>query len=820
MPHLRKLSAAGCAQAAHRRELARQQEVYLVTLDDENPTTPPSATLEDGNAGAVLSVSGLSVKVLDKDGNLKSELGLEHIDPNSALYKGNEQEQPIMHEKTFIAEKIHHGITARDPKPLPPPPADIPLHSMKAKTKRMKISSDLKDRYSPSASAASKVSPRNTRTLQELAELRAKKLAKFIQTQFSTMAERNAAVKAAEEAIYAQLVARQSASAEFTKSEKYHNRSLEDVLGMIDQIYLKIRQQEDEQRQKYREYKEGAMHEHAYVETTPRVVDKSKIIPSQFRGAASVDPDSCSAAMGGGGIGEVDERALHVKVPVIAEKIDSQIANAAREAGKADGKSPQSDSFSNGEASVRVEIPDVSLYGDHVKNSRMVDGNNDGNKAGFAFSATDSGSKLSIRSLASIPSSESPRLHPSPHSKATSFECKVVSLCEHPEDPKKGSDLLDEQDQDKAIRRAEEMVRLMAQEVDWLLTSNGDESSVASSVDFEDDISILSQYTRTSLRSLTETPRSPRPLKIVVKREEARQQWLSYWNDEHQREYYYNPRSKEVVWRIPDEDDILFERETGDFVVDSSFRYDDGTVDYSDVVPAKDFTKISKTQCQIEEVFRNRISPEHLSSAPHSQRSQKSRAVFATLFATIFLFALTLRHSFSRCPKQLQFLCQIKNDLIKRPSLVRSCKQTSILNVQSDNQKNKNDVIFPSAVDFSQKYIFREGDCALVDAAKSIDMTSPSLGSLHDNYGKELQLSPVKSNKLVSDISKKKQREKSLTLNAEEERESDDRIVRELVPEGKRRKECYVPLAWVIFPNCRKQAPFFDVDSPEFMKYW
>jgi predicted secreted protein len=68
------------------------------------------------------------------------------------------------------------------------------------------------------------------------------------------MAEQYAAVKAAEEAIYAQLVARNNKSAELSNSYKRHLKRLEDALGMIDQIYLKLRQKEEEQRQKSREY--------------------------------------------------------------------------------------------------------------------------------------------------------------------------------------------------------------------------------------------------------------------------------------------------------------------------------------------------------------------------------------------------------------------------------------------------------------------------------------------------------------------------------------------------------------------------------------
>jgi ribosomal protein S17E len=235
------------------------------------------------NVGAALSVSGLSVEVLDEQGYFKSEPVLKHI-TNSKMSGSC--------EKSILASEDLQVSSERGVRP--PPPTTDPLHtSSRPKPRKKKISSDLTNRYSPAATGSKDFTPQNSRTLQELAELRAKRLSKFIQTQFTTMAERNAAVKAAEEAIYAQLVARNSKSAELSNSYKRHPKRLEDALGMIDQIYLKLRQKEEEQRQKSREYMEGALHNHDYIETTPIMHEKSKFIPTQFRGAASVDPDKC-----------------------------------------------------------------------------------------------------------------------------------------------------------------------------------------------------------------------------------------------------------------------------------------------------------------------------------------------------------------------------------------------------------------------------------------------------------------------------------------------------------------------------------------------
>ena len=231
-----KLSASERAKAAHRRELARQQEPYLVTLEEENIGTSTLTTSgrDPGeqvlaNVGAALSVSGLSVELLDEQGQVKSELVLKHIT--------NSNRELSPHEKHMVANEDLQVSSETGVRP--PPPTTDPVHSSsRPRSRKKKISTDLTNRYSPAATASKHFTSQNSRTLQELAELRAKKLSKFIQSQFTTMAERNAAVKAAEEAIYAQLVARNNKSAEVPNSHKRHPKRLEDALGMIDQIYL------------------------------------------------------------------------------------------------------------------------------------------------------------------------------------------------------------------------------------------------------------------------------------------------------------------------------------------------------------------------------------------------------------------------------------------------------------------------------------------------------------------------------------------------------------------------------------------------------
>jgi len=124
------------------------------------------------NFGAALSVSGLSVEVFDEQGHFKSELVLKHI-TNSNL------ELSWPYEKPMVASEDLKVSSERGVRP-PPPTTDPLLTSSRPKPRKKKISSDLTNRFSPAVTGSKDFSPQNSRTLQELAELRAKKLSKFI----------------------------------------------------------------------------------------------------------------------------------------------------------------------------------------------------------------------------------------------------------------------------------------------------------------------------------------------------------------------------------------------------------------------------------------------------------------------------------------------------------------------------------------------------------------------------------------------------------------------------------------------------------------
>jgi ribosomal protein S17E len=896
-----KLSASERAKAAYRRELARQQEPYLVTLEEENTgksTLTTSGSDQGGevlaNVGAALSVSGLSVDVLDEQGHFKSELVLKHI-TNSNLGLSGPYEKPMVASEDLKVSS-ERGVR-------PNPPTTEPLHtSSRPKPRKKKISSDLTNRYSPAVTGSKDFSPQNSRTLQELAELRAKKLSKFIQSHFTTMAERNAAVKAAEEAIYAQLVARNNKSAELANSYKRHPKRLEDALGMIDQIYLKLRQNEEEQRQKSREYMEGALHNHEYIETTPIMHEKSKFIPTQFRGAASIDPDKCSAVVGGGSIDHVDERSMEVTVPTLAEQIDSKAASVTAETVKSTFTVSVDALAAPAKSSEEIAVPDVSLY------------RNDENRGvvrtsehAVEYSCQNSNAtpkKLTISSTVPSEKVSSPLTSPSCDLNESSFESPYVDV----------SQLIEKQELESAVRRAEEMVRLMAQEVDWLAHSSGDESSLASSIDFDDDISTLSQYTRSSYRSMADgtslvsASRSPLSQRKSVKPKTGDQKWIAYWSDEHQREYYYNPTSKEVVWQIPDEEENQGNKDLG--LAARSLSYDDATVDECYIVPVKDFTRKPKNLNNEEKYNESADSLNPLQSDSPDFKVHHRNFIFACsiLGAVFCCLWLDIFHFFGRPHSQIlvpDILLKISGNeghnreqiskrlfidtnknlfpsvddftekastvKVKSPTTSKSMDKSPItmselqVNVEVGQKRFLGSIIHPG----KEFYYMWSGTSAVnnVDKVKSEgigDFILPEDEGLHedltikpiirsDNNGEESKAvlqkvfttpwsrtSTVDNTDLEHHADKKGlvsitktevSEEKGITSliitgkNIEKRRMHGNKNTNEgkIMPHLRRPKICFLPLSWLAFPSCRNLAnvaPLFDVNSPEFMKYW
>jgi hypothetical protein len=789
----------------------------------------------------------------------------------------------------------------------PPPPTTDPLHtSSRPKPRKKKISSDLTNRYSPAATGSKDFTPQNSRTLQELAELRAKRLSKLIQTQFTTMAERNAAVKAAEEAIYAQLVARNSKSAELSNSYKRHPKRLEDALGMIDQIYLKLRQKEEEQRQKSREYMEGALHNHDYIETTPIMHEKSKFIPTQFRGAASVDPDKCSAVVGGGSVDHVDERSMEVTVPTLAEQIDSKAASVTVETVKSTFTVSVEASAVPAKSSEEIAVPDVSLYRKDEKTGAVR--TNEHAVEYFCHTSNATPNKLTMSSTVSSEKVSSPLTSPSCDFNESSFESPYVQ-----ED---FSHLFEKQELESAVRRAEEMVRLMAQEVDWLAHSSGDESSLASSIDFDDDISTLSQYTRSSYRSMADgaslvsASRSPLSQRKSVKPKTADQKWTAYWSDEHQREYYYNPTSKEVVWQIPDEEENPGTKDLG--LAARSLSYDDATVDECYIVPVKDFTRKPKNPSNEEIYNESADSLNPLQSDSPEFKVHNRNLIFACsiLGAVLCCIWLDIFHFFGRPHSQIlvpdtdvllkisgddghnreqiskrRFIDKNKNlfpsvgDLTEKantvkvntPATSKSMDKSPItmselqVNVEVGQKSFLGSIIHPG----KEFYYMWSG----TSAVNKVEMVkSEGIGELillqDERPHEDLTVKPIVRNEnngeesiavlqkvfstpwsrtftvdntelehhadkkgLVLITKTEVSEEKGTTSliitgkNIEKRRMhgNENTSERKIMPQLRRPKICFLPMSWLAFPSCRSLAnvaPLFDVNSPEFMKYW
>ena len=177
-------------------------------------------------------------------------------------------------------------------------------------------------------------------TLHELAELRAKKLTKCIHTKFNTIAERNAATKAAEEAIFHQLKAKQDQQGEHRevsqKSKKIQPTNIENVLSVVDKLYFEKKRREENEKQRIREYKEKHLHTHNYdINSATNLISptserRTVIVPVQFRGAVSVSEHAIKR----GAKGEVDKTAQHKEsVPIRKLEIDTlaAVSQAAKE---------------------------------------------------------------------------------------------------------------------------------------------------------------------------------------------------------------------------------------------------------------------------------------------------------------------------------------------------------------------------------------------------------------------------------------------------------------------------------------------------------
>jgi len=804
---LRKISSMERAKATNRRKSPRQLDSYLLTLDEENTvnTSESSGTTIGGNKAeeAALQSSGLSAAtVIDVDKKITSTALLVEKE-NDSQTKNNEE--PIA-----TSVKVLQRVFQRPP----PPPLHIPSTYIKERKNKDSVVSD---RFSPTV--PTKVSPQSARTLQELVDLRAKKLSKFIQTQFSTMAERNAAVKAAEEAIYAQLLAakqlqQRDGSNSGTFSFQKRPQNSEEFLGMTDQVYLNIKHRQEEERQKSQEYMKKGLHEHSYVDTAAisPTNERAKIIPAQLLGAASINSETCSATSGGGGMGEIDQQSCECKAPVLEEKIENKciapISTGITSEELDTYIKPSIDSRKVLSKTHLQTIPsDESLNQNNIALPRKSSESHGNVNSEFICSDLKCGMKSSTTIATSIHSSPSICLEEcSPHTdQSRNLE-----------------------NQEDAIRRAEEMARFMAQQVDWLAAKSRDDesSSICSSlIDFDDDISTLSFYTRTSGRSFTDGTVSKYPLGIAtdsspnnheeeIIKDRKTTQWLTFWSDEHQREYFYNPESNEVVWQIPEDDELAVCNNLLTRLAKDLHLFDNGAVDESEIVPIKDFTKKFTMVENLAEEFQNEDSilfnateenplPEQSLSISRSSERQHRGLFFVALISVICVMLIIVYCSFSEyLPFELM--------KVEKEALFEEIHKSNYFEAMATSLRHSG--VKPEEVKIDEQiaFISSHSPKAAVDEASSELASASSVDPVANESTSEERMN---RNDIPSALTHIMVEDEALANISEVEVKM---ILRE------RARLCYVPLSWLFSSDCRKfatVAPLFDVNSSEFMRY-
>ena len=794
---LRKISSKDRAKATNWRKSPRQLDTNLLTLDEENTVNTSESsktTVVNNEAEEVAQQSSAlsAATLLDVDKKINSTSPRAQSEHDS---QAKNSEQPIATSVKAL-QKVFQ-------KP-PPPPLHIPSTSVKDRKNKDSLMSD---RFSPTF--PTKVSPQSTRTLQELVDLRAKKLAKFIQTQFSTMAERNAAVKAAEEAIYAQLLAakqmqqRDGNSGTFSFQKRPQNS--EEILGKTDQAYLNIKHRQEEERQKSREYMKRGLHEHSYVDTAAinQTNERAKIIPSQLLGAVSINSETCSATSGGGGMADIDQQSYECITQVLEENDDKKCI------------APTNTGITSEELKTDIKQSIDSRRVLDITHLPTIPSNESLNQNTIALSRKSSASLGNVKS--DLNSSDIKYGIECSHTIATSIHSSPsICLEEGPPNADQSPNL---ENQEDAIRRAEEMARFMAQQVDWLAGKSGDDesSSICSSlIDFDDDISTLSFYTRTSGRSFTDGTVSKYPLGIATDASSKNQeeeimkdrknQWLTFWSDEHQREYFYNPESNEVVWQIPEDDELAVCNNLLTRLAKDLHLFDNGVVDESEMVPIKDFTRKKTMVENLAEEFQNEDSNsfqateenlplEHSLSISRSSERPHRNLFLLALMSVICVMLIFFYCSFS---EHLPFeLVKIEKEAPTIEISKSDCFELTTTSLYDSDVKPRE-----VKIDEQIAFLSTHSPNAAVDHASSESVANESIFEKHWNRN---DIPSALTHIMVEDEALASKSEVEVTMVL-----------------GERPRLCYVPLSWLFLSDCRKfatDAPLFDVNSPEFMRY-
>jgi len=724
----------------------------------------------------------------------------------------------------------------------PPPPLVIPRRREKP---LVFIQNGTRSHSATGTGTGTKRSPQNARTMQELVELRSKKLAQFIQTQFTTMAERNAAMRGAEEAILAQLREKHQLQ---QQSQQGFNLNSKEVISKLDQIYLNLRQEQAIGNKKIRQYKEGLIHQHSYTVTTNTTANKA----NATRATIATISSSPSATV--------------TPSPLPPQR-----------------DTPQGDDHSADDAA-----------GHYLASSTS---------AAATFLDCKENETTLTNVLPSIPSDHT-LLHHEEHVDSTllPIENEMDTIpCWLP--------TVLAQDEDAAIRRAEEMVRQMAQEVDWWETT-----TVSSNTSYfldelsevDDDISTLSPFTT---NTITNSIIHDKTIHHGFQKESSTlanyqyatpgtatatattmpslkdEEWIAYWSEDHQREYFYNTRTQKVAWFIPSSAEKnnketvpeVEDEENCNNTQNKSFIYDDGTVDDSELVPVKDYTKkiVQTLSTETEQ------QDEQLCSSNAPQCNTKWLTLNRTIVVTLLVIPLLVsRYCTGDC--RATFLLQLKHaskELVSSDNTLPTKNQDNKLNVflehevvdeasPVEKQRFNSSSVSSSTIKPKKRILPMRKEkrqsskkqniikpslpskAAAAPATKPVPSIvkdiPPSLASVvteepgciavpthalsHFSFTYDVMKSTLPDVKSVVKSKEKEFIESTISLSATELMNArhdwnsgqQEKVKKNNANVVKRPKGCYIPLSWLISSHCRllaKQEPLFDVNSPDFMKY-
>lgn len=708
----------------------------------------------------------------------------------------------------------------------PPPPLVIPRRREKPL-----VFVENGTRSHRTAATGTKRSPQNARTMQELVELRSKKLAQFIQTQFTTMAERNAAMRGAEEAILAQLKEKQQLQ---QQSQQGLNLNSKEVISKLDQIYLNLRQEQALANKKIRQYKEGLIHQHSYTVTTANVTK-----------------------------------------PTLATTSTSTSTTVTT-------SPPRPQDTTQGDDHSADNAAGHYLASSTSTTTALLDYNkNDTNQTNV---------------LPTIPSDQTLLHH------EEQIDSTLLPI-ENEIDATPWFPTVSAQDEDAAIRRAEEMVRQMAQEVDWWETTTVSSNTsyfLDELSEIDDDISTLSPFTAITVANsiihdknihqgfekecntvANHQYSTPETAAISSLKDE---EWITYWSEDHQREYFYNIRIQKAVWYIPssaeklNKETVPEEEEICDSTKNKSFIYDDGTVDDSELVPVKDYTKkiVQTLSTETEQ------QDEHLLCSSNAFEYNHKQLPFCTLIVVTLIIIPVLvagyckidwstitnqrsRVTFFVRPKQILkelfsidslpdedqdgklnlFLehvvvdesSPVEKQSYKSSTAIKTKKR--ILPVRDEKRrssKNNQNISDPSWPIKAPTHDTKLGHSIAKDISSSLPSgVSEELGcsavSSYSSVPYEARKSALRDVGSVVQGKEKEETESLVLLSATEYMNARQDLNRRQLDKVEENNEktiqrplgCYIPLSWLISSHCRllsQQEPLFDVNSPEFMKYW